>query len=50
MAEILHLENTPSPHSITRHFFHRMTSMSRKPQAITSRRSENHTDQSVAWK
>jgi len=27
-----------------------MTSMSRKPQAITSRRSENHTDQSVAWK
>jgi len=27
-----------------------MTSMSRKPQAVTNRRSENHTDQSVAWK
>ena len=26
-----------------------MTSMSRKPQAVTSRRSENYTDQSVAW-
>ena len=50
MAEIRHLENTPSPHSITRHFFHKMTPMSRKPQAVTSRRSENHTDQSVAWK
>jgi len=26
-----------------------MTSVSRKTQAVTNRRSENHTDQSVAW-